>query len=210
MSAANHPCNSGQQDPCCCAAVSAHKAAVRGEQSVEMVVFCYMVFCDGTSCTALGLQASHLNSEEGEALDWYKTGGLPALHIRTFRNGRLSCLCTQQCPINTSCYISPDYAASLQMCTTPYRLLGSAPGPRMSLIFFASNAARRRRRSKRASLCCPRSGAVAPDHALPAAMTWSRYSTRAGLRPAATALFCKGVDMDEPCNASGGQGKDMT
>ena len=53
-----------------------------------MVVFSYMAICDGTSCIALGLQASHLNSEEDEALDWYKTGALAALHIRTYCNGR--------------------------------------------------------------------------------------------------------------------------
>ena len=87
--AANHLCNTRQQDLFCCAAVSAHKAAVGGHFSAEMIVFSCMAFCDGTSCTARGLEASHLNSEEGEALDLYKTGALAALYIRTYRNGRL-------------------------------------------------------------------------------------------------------------------------
>ena len=38
MCVASHLCNTEQQHPCCCAAVSAHKAAVRGKQSVEMVI----------------------------------------------------------------------------------------------------------------------------------------------------------------------------
>ena len=119
MCVASHLCNTRQQELCCCAAVSAHEAAVRGEQSVEMVVFSYMAICDGTSCIALGLQASHLNSEEDEALDWYKTSALAALHIRTYCNGRKCCVCTRQGPIDTSCCTSPEHAASQQMCTPP-------------------------------------------------------------------------------------------
>ena len=55
MCAANHLCNTRQQDLYCCAAVSARKAAVQGKYSVGLVVSSYMAFCDGTSRTALGL-----------------------------------------------------------------------------------------------------------------------------------------------------------
>ena len=92
---------------------------------------------------------------------------------------------------------------------TPYVLPRFAPEPRLKIAWSrASCAAIRRQRSRARSLCCPRFGAVAPDHALPAVMTWSRHRTRElGLRRAA-AGFCKSVEMGEPSNASGGQGKD--